>query len=84
MSLLKEFLKENKPLAAIILFVSIYLFIYVYKPKFLFQEPNNKIRDFGVGYKNKTILPLWLFSILLGIICYFIIVFYTNQPIYFL
>lgn len=80
----KDLLKENKTLAAIALFFSIYFFVYIWKPKFLFQEPNNLIRDFGVGYKNKTILPLWLFSILLGIICYFIIVFYTNRPSYFM
>lgn len=79
----KNILKENKTLAAIILFFSIYFFIYIWKPTFLFQKPNDIPRDFGVGYKNKTILPLWLFSIILGILCYFIIIWCINKPIFF-
>jgi hypothetical protein len=39
--------------------------------------PDGTIRDFGVGYRNKTPTPLWLVSILLAVISY-ILVRYAN------
>lgn len=75
---LKYIIKTNKPIVAILLFYLIYSIIYLWKPKFLFIKPNDTIRQFGIGYNNKTILPLWLFSILLSILCYLIILYYIN------
>lgn len=65
-------LKRNKPLFSIILFVIIFALIVWIKPRFLYNQ-DGSLREFGVGYKNKTIFPMWLFALLLGIICYFII-----------
>ena len=47
------------------------------KPNFLYNK-DGSIREFGVGYKNKTILPLWLFSIILGILTYVIVLYYLQ------
>jgi hypothetical protein len=49
------------------------------KPEFLYNK-NGSIREFGVGYKNKTILPVWLFSILLGILSYLFVLYYLVYP----
>jgi hypothetical protein len=65
-------------LFSIILFLFIYFGIYYVKPSFIFLK-DGSIRTFGVGYKQKTILPLWLLTILLAIVCYLIIVFYVNS-----
>jgi hypothetical protein len=81
---LRIIINKNKPLSALILFFGLYFLIYLYKPTFLFVKPTNQPREFGIGYKNKTILPLWLFSILLGIISYFIIVYYLHSPVLFM
>ena len=35
-------------------------------------------REFGIGYKKKTVLPIWLVVIILAIISYFIILYYLN------
>jgi len=64
-----------------ILFIIIAVYILLYtiivkiKPSFIYDEKNNCFRQFGVGYKNTTILPLWLISILLAIISYFIVLY---------
>ena len=47
------------------------------QPAFLYST-DGSIREFGVGYKNKTILPLWLTVIILAILSYFLIVCYIN------
>ena len=47
------------------------------KPTIIFDKAG-KPREFGIGYKNKTILPLWLTVIILAILSYFLIVCYIN------
>ena len=46
---------------------------------FLYNN-DGSLREFGVGYKNKTILPLWLFSIVLGILTYVLVLYYLTYP----
>lgn len=55
-----------------------YILIVVFKPGIVFDSTNNHLRSFGVGYKNTTILPLWLISILLAIFSYFIILYFIH------
>jgi len=54
---------------AILIFFATFAIINYYKPGIMFNEYGQP-RQFGVGYKHKTILPIWLCSILLGIVCY--------------
>lgn len=49
------------------------------KPSFLYNK-DGSIREFGIGYKNKTILPIWLLSLILGILSYLIVMFYLASP----
>jgi hypothetical protein len=53
--------------------------IVMIKPAFLYNK-DGSIREFGVGYKNKTILPIWLLSLILGIISYLMVMFYLATP----
>jgi hypothetical protein len=46
----------------------------------LFYNIDGSIRHFGVGYRNKTIVPVWLLSIVLGILCYLAILYYITAP----
>jgi len=73
----KTYIREHATLFAILLFIIIFGFIQVLKPKFLYNT-DGSIREFGVGYKNKTILPVWLLSIILGILCYVAILGYCS------
>ena len=75
----RNIIRDNVTLVSIILFVIIFGSIQIYKPAFLYNT-NGSIREFGVGYKNKTILPIWLLSIVLGIVCYLIVMYYIAHP----
>jgi len=75
----KTYIRQNITLVAVILFVIIFGIIQMIKPA-CFYNRNGSIREFGVGYKNKTILPIWLFSLLLGIICYLTVLYFVNMP----
>jgi hypothetical protein len=73
------YIRENKPFAAIILFVIIFGIIQMMKPA-CFYNKDGSIREFGVGYKNKTILPIWLLSLVLGILCYLAVLYLVSSP----
>jgi hypothetical protein len=76
--MLKNYVRENTPLAAIILFLFIFGSIQMMKP-LCFYNKDGSIRHFGVGYRNKTILPIWLLSIVLGILCYLAVLIYISS-----
>ena len=75
----RSFVRDNVTLVSIILFISIFSMIQFLKPLFLYNT-DGSIREFGVGYKNKTIFPIWLLSIVLGIVCYLIVIYYIAHP----
>ena len=77
--MLRRFARNNTTLVSIIIFLIIFVFIQFLKPNFLYNK-DGSLRDFGVGYKNKTILPMWLFSILLGILTYVLVMYYLTYP----
>jgi len=73
----KNYIRENPTLIAIVLFIAIYGAIIIMKPS-CFYNKDGSIREFGVGYRNKTILPMWLLSLVLGIVCYLAVIYYIN------
>ena len=77
--MLRIFVRNNITLVAIILFISIFITVSVIKPACLYK-PDGSIRDFGIGTKNKTIMPVWLFSIILGILSYLFVSYYLAYP----
>ena len=75
----KTYIRENITLIAVILFVIIFGIIQMMKPS-CFYNKDGSIREFGIGYKNKTILPIWLLSLILGILCYLFVLYSINNP----
>ena len=76
--MLKNYIRENSTLVSIIIFLFIFGSIQMMKPS-CFYNKDGSMRDFGIGYKNKTILPVWLLSIILGILCYLAVLFYISH-----
>ena len=77
--MLRTFTRNNITLVSILLFISVFGIVQIIKPAFLYK-PDGSTRDFGVGYKNKTIMPVWLFSIILGILSYIVVLYYLTYP----
>ena len=75
----RHYIRENATLFSIVLFLIMFGAIQLIKPDFLYNK-DGSIREFGVGYKNKTILPIWLLSIILGIISYLFVMYYVAYP----
>ena len=67
---MRDFIKNNKILATFILFLFMFTTLMLTKPSFAFNK-DGSIKDFGLGYTNRTVLPIWILVIVFAIISYF-------------
>jgi len=74
----KQFVRYNKISIAILMFLFIFSIIHYLKPGLLYTKEGG-FREFGVGYRNKTVIPIWIVSIILAILCYFSVNLYLQQ-----
>jgi hypothetical protein len=72
---IKKMFEKNVVMISIVFFVFTFYIINASKPSFLYGN-DGSLRVFGVGYRNKTILPVWLFALVLGILCYISVRYY--------
>ena len=72
-----NFIEKNHLLCSIALFLILFGIIIVGNPSYLFLE-DGSFRHFGIGYRNKTIFPIWLLSIILGILSYLYVVYFLK------
>ena len=70
--------KKNIQLVSIIIFGLAFFAFYVIQPGFLYNL-DGSIKQFGIGRSNKTILPVWLLSIILGILSYLFVLYYATR-----
>lgn len=73
----KQFIQNNIPLVSIFIFIVIFSIVQLLRPAFLYNT-DKSIREFGIGYRNKTIMPIWLFSIFLGILSYTLVMYFIT------
>lgn len=74
----RRYIRENITLVSVVLFIIIFSVIQLMKPA-CFYNKDGSIREFGIGYRNKTILPIWLLSLVLGLLCYLAVLYYVNS-----
>ena len=61
------FVRRNINLFSIGIFLTLFTLLNFAKPHFLYND-DGTLRDFGVGYKRKTVLPGWFVAIILAIL----------------
>lgn len=71
----KGFLRYHKLSIAIILFLAIFSAVHMTKPGFLYNKEGG-FRPFGVGYRHKTVVPIWLVAIFIAILSYLSVLYY--------
>jgi len=73
----KKFLIRNKVIFAILLFLGLFTMFHSIKPAFAYDD-NGVFRPFGIGYRHKTVIPIWIIAILLAILSYLAILAYIQ------
>ncbi len=72
-------LQRNSTTVTIVIFLLFFGLFQYMKPGFLYDR-DGSLRNFGLGYRNKTIIPMWLLSIVLAIFSYLLVLYYINFP----
>ena len=79
--MLRTFIRKNKTSVAIAIFLVCFVVIQGVKPAFLYND-DGSFRQFGIGYKNKTVIPIWFLTMILAIFSYVLILYYLALPKY--
>ena len=70
----KIFIRQNIHYLSIILYFIIFSILVTSKPAIICNE-DGSIKQFGIGYQNKSVIPMWLTVILVSIFSYLIILY---------
>lgn len=73
------FVRKNINSISIIIFLLSFLLLNYMQPGFLYND-DGTIREFGLGQRRKTVLPVWLLSIILGILSYITVLYIITIP----
>tara|TARA_B100001093_G_C26282798_1_gene781829 strand:- start:111 stop:353 length:243 start_codon:yes stop_codon:yes gene_type:complete len=73
------FIRKNINSFAIIIFLVLFILLNYFQPGFIYNN-DGSLREFGLGQRRKTILPIWLLSIILGILSYLGVLYYISIP----
>tara|TARA_B110000438_G_scaffold303369_1_gene364525 strand:+ start:1581 stop:1823 length:243 start_codon:yes stop_codon:yes gene_type:complete len=74
----KSVVKNNITSFSILLFVILFAIVQILSPAFLYNE-DGSLREFGLGTKKKTVLPIWLFAVIIAILAYLSVLYYCNS-----
>lgn len=75
----RVFIRKNRTSVAILLFIVLFTLIQYAKPAFLYKR-DGSIRQFGLGSKQKTVVPNWLVALLLAVLSYLFVLYYLAMP----
>ena len=76
----KSIIRNNLTSFSILLFVITFAIIQLVSPAFLYNE-DGSLREFGLGTKKKTVLPIWLFAVIIAILSYLTVLYYCNSQL---
>ena len=71
--------RRNITLISIMLYLGLFFLTVSMRPAFLYNE-DGSLREFGIGFRNKTVIPGRLLAITLAIISYFSVLYYLTAP----
>ncbi len=70
-------IRRNIVIISILIYLLIYYLCIKTKPGFLYTHDGN-LRTFGLGYKNKTVMPGWVLATFISILVYFSLMNYVR------
>lgn len=75
--MLQTLVRNNKTTTSIFLFLILYLIIVSLKPNFIYNN-DGSLRNFGVGFRKSTVIPVWLLAIVLAVLSYTSVLIYSG------
>jgi hypothetical protein len=67
--------REALSVIAVFIFLILFGIINALRPSVIYNK-DLSFRRFGIGYKNKTVIPIWLLTIILAILVYVAVIYF--------
>jgi hypothetical protein len=67
--IIQQTVHQNIISFSILFFIIVLCIIHYIKPNLIYNK-DGSYKPFGIGFKNKTVVPIWLVSIILAIFSY--------------
>lgn len=64
--------RDALSIIAVFIFLILFGIINAFRPSIIYNN-DLSFRRFGIGYKNKTVIPIWMLSIVLAILVYVLV-----------
>jgi uncharacterized membrane protein YjgN (DUF898 family) len=64
--------RDALSIIAVFIFLILFGIVNAFRPSIIYNN-DLSFRRFGIGYKNKTVIPIWLMSIILAILVYVLV-----------
>lgn len=77
----RTYIRKNLTSVSIFLFLILFVFIQMFRPGFIYND-DGSFRQFGIGYRSKTVIPIWLVTIFVAILSYLFVLYYITLPKY--
>lgn len=69
-----QLFRQNKISSSIVVFLILLCIIHYFKPNIIYNK-DGTYKPFGIGFKNKTVVPIWLVTIILAIFSYLFVLY---------
>ena len=73
------YIRQNLVSISIAVFIGAFIAVQYLKPGIIYHN-DGSLRDFGLNNTRKTILPIWLVTIILAILSYVLVLYYLAYP----
>ena len=75
----RTFIRNHITAVSIIIYIAVFCTIQWIKPSFLYNE-DGSLKTFGLGVRQKTVIPIWLITMILAIFSYLFVLYYLAMP----
>ena len=75
----RRFIRNHITAVSIIIYIAIFGIVQVIKPSFIYND-DGSLKPFGLGVRQKTVIPIWLITLILAIFSYLFVLYYLAMP----
>ena len=82
MQLINQYvIKRHITSFSILVFLAAFAVIQTFKPRVMYDN-DGSLRQFGIGFKRKTVIPAWLVAIIVAILSYLLVLYASTPRLY--
>jgi hypothetical protein len=75
------FIKRHITTFSILVFLAAFAAVQALKPRFMYND-DGSLRQFGIGFHRKTVVPAWLVAIVVAILSYMMVLYASTPRMY--